>query len=269
MGAKEAISGGYIESWQHYTKNWEVADLEKRAALVVGVREGNIGEAIADELSETGFGRVHTRDIVSRRSDGRDTPLNLNDQRTLNSTRFDRYDTLVLANGMTNLAWLEDQNLNDDRIEAVISNKLTASVKAVSEFAKQTIDSPEIKHIVLIGSMAHRSVLNASAPYCAACAGLMHFARCAAWELAPKGFRVFIVNPSNVEGTPMTEETIKGIESYRGVDRKQAEEYWGAVRALPEWLKREDIAVLVRRLVTDPEMRWLAGSALDLGGGLR
>jgi NAD(P)-dependent dehydrogenase (short-subunit alcohol dehydrogenase family) len=269
MGAKEGISGGYIESWHQRTKNWEVLEYtEDRAALVVGCRPGNIGEQIAEELSERGFGRVHARDIDP--TEGIWTsgvPFDANDSETLYSTRFDKYDTLVLANGMTNLDWIEDQRL--DQIQAVVDSKLTASVKAVSEFASQTMDNEQIKHIVLIGSMAHKSVLNASAPYCAACAGLNHFARCAAWELAPKGFRVFIVNPSNVEGTPMTEETIAGVQRYRGITRAQAEEYWSAVRALPEWLTREDIAGLVGDLVTDDKFRWLAGVPLDMGGGLR
>lgn len=269
MGAKEALSGGYIESWHAQMKDWEVPDTEDRRALVVGCRTGNIGEQIADELSERGFARVHARDIAP--TDGTWTskvPFDLNDDADLYSVITPgAYDTIVLANGMTNLDWVEDQPL--DKIEDVIENKLTGSIKAVSTFAAANYEQPYIKHIVLIGSMAYRSVLNASAPYCAACAGLVHFGRCVAWELAPKGFRVFIVNPSNVEGTPMTEETIKGIERYRDISRAQAEEYWAAVRALPEWLTREDIASLVGDLVTDDKFRWLAGVPLDLGGGLR
>jgi NAD(P)-dependent dehydrogenase (short-subunit alcohol dehydrogenase family) len=263
MGAKEALSGGYIESWHTMTKDWDVPEYEDRTALVVGCRDGNIGQQIADDLSDAGFGRVHTRDISGRFS------FDANDRKQLYSFRFDKYDTLVLANGMTNLAWIEDQNDLEDNIQAVVDAKLTASIKAVSEFARQTMPNEHIKHIVMIGSMAHRSVLNASAPYCAACAGLNHFARCAAWELAPKGFRVFIVNPSNVENTPMTEETIRGIMEYRQINRDQAEEYWAAVRALPEWLNRADIGEIVAALVTQPAMRWLAGVPLDLGGGLR
>jgi NAD(P)-dependent dehydrogenase (short-subunit alcohol dehydrogenase family) len=259
MGAKEALAGGYIDSWHHQTKEWKVPPVEGRAALVVGCREGNIGEAIYDELSDVGFAHVHSRDL----SDGFDL-WRREDRRQIN---WGQYDTLILANGQTNLDWIEDQP--EWAIQGVIDNKLTASILAIKDFARYNMENPIVKHIVIIGSMAHRSVLNASAPYCAACAGLNHFARCAAWELAPKGFRVFVVNPSNVEGTPMTEETIRGIEHYRKIDRSQAEEYWGAVRAIPEWLTREDISKIVRRLVTDEEMRWLMGVPLDLGGGLR
>lgn len=262
MGTKEAISGGYIESWHHVTKDWKVPDVEVRSALIVGCREGNIGEAIYNELSEIGFAKVHSRDTNATK-----LPFDVNNDGDLNSLRWKSYDTLILANGETNLEWIEDQPLS--RIQSVIDNKLTGSIKAVSQFAKANLDVQDIKNIVLIGSMAHKSVLNASAPYCAACAGLNHFVRCAAWELAPKGFRVFIVNPSNTEGTPMTEETINGIMRYRGIERAQAEEYWSAVRAIPEWLTREDIAKLVGRLVTKEEMRWLAGVPLDLGAGIR
>lgn len=268
MGAKEGIAGTYIDSWHHVTQEWETPELDERKAVVIGCRSGNIGEQIATELNERGFARVHARDL---RPDGKDwtgrTPLDLMDDAHIENFSWYKYDTLILANGMTNLDWIEDQSL--DKIGQVISNKLTASIRAVSHFAAQTLEEPVIKNIVLVGSMAHKSVLNASAPYCAACAGLNHFARCAAWELAPKGFRVFIVNPSNVEGTPMTEETIAGVQRYRGITREQAEEYWSAVRAIPEWLTREDIAGLVGDLVTDDKFRWLSGVPLDLGGGMR
>jgi NAD(P)-dependent dehydrogenase (short-subunit alcohol dehydrogenase family) len=262
MGAKEHISGGYIDSWHALTKDWEVPDVEDRAALVIGCREGNIGEAIYNELSEAGFGRVHSRDLNAPA-----LAVDIADNTDLRAIPFHKYDTLILANGETNLDWIEDQPLA--KIDSVIRNKLTGSIKAVRMFASANMETPHIKHIVLIGSMAHRSVLNGSAAYCAACAGLNHFARCVAWELAPKGFRVFIVNPSNVEGTPMTEETIKGLMKYRGLERDQAEEYWSAVRALPEWLKREDIATIVNDLVCDEAYRWMAGVPLDLGGGTR
>lgn len=262
MGTKEGISGGYIESWHHLTKDWEVPDTEERAALIIGRRHGNIGDAIFDELSDLGFARVHSLDINSSAF-----PFDVNNESDLSTVTWAMYDTLILANGETNLDWIENQPL--EKIQSVIDNKLTGSIKAVRMFAAANMEGEYIKNIVFIGSMAHKSVLNASAPYCAACAGLNHFARCVAWELAPKGFRVFIVNPSNTEGTPMTEETIQGIMKYRCLSRAQAEEYWSAVRAIPEWLAREDIGKLVGRLVCDEEMRWLAGVPLDMGGGIR
>lgn len=263
MGTKEGISGGYIESWHHLTKDWEVPDTEERAALIIGRRHGNIGDAIFDELSDLGFARVHSLDINSSAF-----PFDVNNESDLSTVTWAMYDTLILANGETNLDWIENQPL--EKIQSVIDNKLTGTIKAVSAFAAANVSvMDQIKNIVVIGSMAHKSVLNASAPYCAACAGVNHFVRCAAWELAPKGFRVFIVNPSNVEGTPMTEETIQGISRYRGIPYTQAMEYWAAVRAIPEWLTKEDIGKLVGRLVTDEEMRWLAGVPLDMGGGIR
>jgi ketoreductase len=116
--------------------------------------------------------------------------------------------------------------------------------------------------------MAYKAVLNGSSPYCAAKAGLAHFARCLAWELAPKAFDVFCVHPSNTKGTPMTEETIKGLMRYRGLDRKEAEAYWGAVLPKWQWLLPENIADLVSFLVSG-KAEYLSGANLDMAGGQR
>jgi NAD(P)-dependent dehydrogenase (short-subunit alcohol dehydrogenase family) len=257
MGTKETIAASYIEDWHDRTRNWTYPDI--RQAAVFGVDENNIGEAIANHMLED-----QSFQIVDRFNK---QTLNLLIRQDRFSCRWQDYDTVVFANGNTNLNWIEDQD--DDMISRVVNDKLTATILGVRRFVLETLDMPWIKNIVLIGSMAHRSVLNGSAPYCAACAGLAHFARCIAWELAPKGYKVFILNPSNVEGTPMTEATIQGLMNYRDLDREQAEEYWGAVRALPRWLQTENIAGIVRDLVTNPNYEWLSGVPLDLGGGLR
>lgn len=256
MGQKEEVSAGYIEAWHARTKDWQPA--EKRRAHVVGSDGcGNIGSLIVDCLSsDPTFDAVYQTDKKAYDPIVEHAPH-----------YWDGLDTLVLANGRTNLDWIEDQPW--DEIEMVIGDKLVASIHATSQFVERTIEDEHLKYIVFVGSMAHRAVLNGSAPYCAASAGLNHFARCVAWELAPKGYRVFIVNPSNTQGTPMTEETILGLMRYRDLDRAQAEEYWGAVRALPRWLQAVEIGTIVRELVTNRSMEWLAGCPLDLGGGTR
>lgn len=263
MGSKESIAAGYIEDWHARTRDWVVPD--PRQALVIGVDPGNIGAAIQESLCESDnedgeplFAKVQNRNIET---------LNIAHIEIVRSFPWHKYDTVVFANGETRLNWIEDQSCLD--MVQVVRNKMEATMFGISEFVRQTIDQAWIKNIVVIGSMAYRSVLNGSAPYCAASAGLVHFARCAAWELAPKGYRVFIVNPSNTEGTPMTEATIKGLMKYRNLEREEAESYWGAVRALPRWLQVENIGEIVTALVTDDNFEWLSGTPLDLGGGLR
>lgn len=231
-----------------------------RRALVVGSdREHNIGAMIADSLVIANeFFEVHEVDKEQ---------VNVSLPSDLEVLDFGRYDTLVLANGATKLRWLED--FSPLETASIIEDTLVGSIFATQEFVRKTIEKPYLKNIVFIGSMAHRAVLNASSPYCAAKAGLAHFARCAGWELTPKGYRVFTVHPSNTEGTPMTEETIRGIEEYRGVDRRTAENYWGAINLMPRWLCPEDIGEVVRWLVTEDAAQFLSGSDIELKAGLR
>lgn len=231
-----------------------------RRALVVGAYPGNIGAAIAERLEEQHDFTVSQYDI----KDGFDFTV---PHTAMNAIMDADADTLILANGRTHLDWIEDQPYSE--ITKVLDDTLLASIVAVREFVTATIEHEHSKHIVFIGSMAHNSVLNASAPYCAAKAGLHHFAQCAAWELTPKGYTVHIVHPSNVEGTPMTEATIEGLARYRGLTRQSAESYWGALNLMDRWLSPHDVAETVGWLVTSGAARYLSGSALELKAGQR
>jgi len=171
-----------------------------------------------------------------------------------------------LANGYTHLDWIENQP-DKEIIESVFVN-LSVSMLAAKHFVQNTINNPWPKYIVFIGSMAYRSVLNGSAPYCAAKAGLAHFARCIAYELAPKNYNVFCIHPSNTEGTPMTEKTIVDLQRYRNLTRDEAEQYWGHGLPRLNWLQSTDIAELVAFLVSG-KADYLSGGNIDLTGGQR
>lgn len=258
--SKEQISQGYRERWEERTKGWETPHLRK--AMIVGANPGNIGGHITSDLQSRGFDvtpvdKSPIGGAVERFDAAFPAP----------GWKLSNFDTLILANGQTHLDWIEDQP--EVEFFNVLRNKLYASMVCSQEFVRQTLNKPYKKHIVFIGSMAYRSVLNGSAAYCAASAGLVHFARCLAYELSCKGFVVHCVNPSNTEGTPMTEETIAGLARYRDLDRSAAEEYWAASRGLPRWLQPEEIGGIVGDLVTDPKWDMLAGSPIDLNGGNR
>lgn len=227
---------------------------EKRNALVVGTGDENIGDGIADTLEAAGMHTVCLREREMRAE-------NLNHFRTLH-----RFDTIVFVNGRSHLDWIEDQPQED--VYSVIRDSLTASILGTKHFVNATLDTPFQKQIVYIGSMAYRSVLNASAPYCAAKAGLAMFARCMAWELAPKNYNVFTVHPSNTKGTPMTEETIQGLMRYRNLDRAGAEAYWSANPLRTEMLTKENIGDVVAFLVSG-KADYLSGTQFELGGGQR
>ncbi len=246
---KGEVSAKYAERTKdRYANTQDVRD--DRAALVVGSdRKLNIGAGIASALREDMAVFEIDRGANFR-------TMSLGD-----------IDVLVLANGFSNLNWLEKQSTPD--ILQTVNDNLVTSMMATRHFVHQTREMPWLKHIVFIGSMAHRSILNASSYYCAAKAGLAHFARCAAWELTPKGYRVFTVHPSNTQGTPMTEKTIDGIQRYRDISRGEAEEYWGAINLMPHWLNPANIGEVVDWLVTCESAQYLSGSDIELKAGQR
>lgn len=255
--SKDQVSNDYLESMKDRHGGKQVPSTSDREALVVGARPGNIGGSIAERLTDDDFGTVLMEDI--------EYGLDVNDPGSWD-VELQNFDTLILANGETRLNWIDQQEF--EVIQSVVDSTLTGTMKLVSEFVRATEHQGHHKHIVCIGSMAYRSVLNASAPYCAAKAGLNHFIRCMGWELTPRGYSSFIVHPSNTEGTPMTEETIQGIMSYRLISRKEAEAYWGAINLKEEWLQPSDIADTVSYLVSG-RAAYQSGTAIELSGGQR
>ena len=225
----------------------------RRMAIVGGV-SGNIGDAISDLARATGF-RVDSRDLA----DGFDA--------TRDRFKFDAgCDILVLAQGTMSLAWIGEQNEED--IQAPLDAILLASMRMVNEFVQTTREQPWLKYIVLIGSMAHRNVLNASSAYCAAKAGLAAFGRCAAWELAPRGYRVYTVHPGNVVDGPMSERTMQELARLHDLDAEAARRYWDAGRVLPEHVDKAEIARVVLELV-DGRHDHMAGANIEFPAGQR
>jgi NAD(P)-dependent dehydrogenase (short-subunit alcohol dehydrogenase family) len=249
--SKESISKSYMEE-QKERHGWKLMKATRRALITGADNKNSIGESIAQKLAAEGF---YLTLLTKEKNDI-----------THGLPQTNPNDTLVCCHGFSHLDWIE--NISHLNIEETISVNLTGSIMAVRDFVRDTIDKPYKKYIVLTGSMAAFSVLNGSAAYCAAKAGLAHFVRCAAWELAPKGFLVFGVHPSNTEGTPMTEETIQGLMRYRDLSREEAEAYWGASLPMQNWLQPQDIAETVAWLVSG-KADYLSGANIPLAGGQR
>jgi NAD(P)-dependent dehydrogenase (short-subunit alcohol dehydrogenase family) len=172
---------------------------------------------------------------------------------------------LVVCAASVHMDWIEDMPMGD--LKRVVYDTLTAPMMIVSSFADCHRDTPFRKHIVLVGSMAHSHVLNASSAYCASKAGLAHYVRCAAWELTPKGFTVNIVHPGNIWYTPMTQDTIEGISEYRDIPLEEAKEYWGSVQLTEKWLQPSEVAQeVIRLLEASPH---LSGAQVEMGAGMR
>ena len=242
-------SAEHIKGWARKTENYKIK--QTRYVTVHGCANGNIGDAICEGIHEThytkGFSmedyRVGTADLSYKLT-----------------------DAIIFNNGLNHLDWIEDQP--EEEIWNVTQAILTHTMVETSHFVKQTIKMSNVKTIIFIGSMAHNHVLNGSAPYCAAKAGLQMFAKCIAYELAPKGYRVYCINPSNVQDSPMSEATIQGLMRYKNLSRQEAEDYWGAECPMGTFLRKDEIAGVVSFLLT-VEARYLSGTAIDLPGAQR
>lgn len=175
-------------------------------------------------------------------------------------------EVLVCCTGTTHLDWIE--STQEGEISEIITNTLHAPIMLTRQFVRQTIESPNRKMIVYIGSMAYNHVLNASSVYCAAKAGLAMFSRCMAWELAPKAYDVFTIHPSNVAHTPMSEHTMDEIADYRGLSGAEAYKYWTSAQVRGDMLTKRAIAELVEVLLYG-RFGYVSGSQIELGGGAR
>lgn len=250
--SKETVSASYMEAQKakHLSKPHN-----QPCILITGDgKPGSIGQAIRHHRKGIG------NEILSFIGDVRSTKDIRNSLVSLS------FNTLICCHGTNHLDWIEDQP--QDKIEEQVSVNLTGTIQIISEFVRRTIDNGERKTIIVIGSMGGKAVLNGSSPYCAAKAGVEHFCRCIAWELAPKGYDVFLINPSNVEGAPMSEATIEGLARYRNMSKEEARKYWGAVCPKERFMNVNDITAVVDFLLSG-KAEYLSGSAIDMKGGQR
>jgi len=247
------VSADYTSAMKYVFLN-KSTYVNRRTAAIFGVSENNIGESISKKLNLN-----HRVDTITEEE------MDLRDVTKISLFPFSKYDTFIFNNGFTNLDWIENQTPYN--ISQAITINLTSNIIATREIVRQTMGDRQIKIIIFIGSMAHSHVLNGSAPYCAAKAGLQHFARCISYELAPKGYRVYCVNPSNVQDSPMSEKTIKGLMEYRGLTRVEAEAYWAAECPMGTFLRKDEIADVVEFLLTE-KARYMS-PCIDLPGGQR
>ena len=255
MTTKSNVSSDYLKQQHilHRDKKWNNNDL--RVIITGANKEDSIGREIGDVLSRFEFCTL-IRGYGGNVTNAIDPAMH----------PFTNFNTLVCSHGVTWLDWFED--IPTHRLREIIDVNLTGTALIAQKFVTDTLTTKERKRIIFIGSMAHRAVLNASAVYCASKAGLAMLGRCLAWELAPKGYDVFTIHPSNTEGTPMSEETIKGLERYRGISYDCAKEYWNDSPLRSHMLQTDDIAALVMFLL-GPHADYLSGCQLELSGGQR
>lgn len=246
--SKDTISSNYMNFHKGLTTLKSKPSVRYVQMIGADHNTKNIGSAIADYLAEKGMTVILENDHASV---AEPNPIATD---------------LVVCTGFTHLDWFEDVDSFD--LEETFTSNVIGPFLYAQKFVRQHI-SDEFKHnIIFIGSMAYNKVLNGSSAYCASKAALAHLTRCLAWELAPKGFNVFCVHPSNTEDSPMSEKTIEGLMRYRHLTREEAEQYWSAGNPRNEFLTKDEIAHVVHTLLL-PQSAYLSGSNIELAGGQR
>lgn len=213
--------------------------------VVIGAAEGNIGREICRYLNKKGH------DVVE---------LSSFDDWSVDNNLF------IFCNGHTELEWIGNQYI--ENISTQMYSNLESTIQRINKIVANNPIKSEWKRIIIIGSMAHNNVLNGSSAYCAAKAGINQYAKCAAYELAKKGWLVTVINPGNVLDTPMTSKVKEQLQDLHELSGAEAEAYWQKVNNLGEFITKKDIAKIVKFLLK-PEARFLSGSSLDLRGSNR
>jgi NAD(P)-dependent dehydrogenase (short-subunit alcohol dehydrogenase family) len=250
-GTKSMVHTEYLKSLEEKRSLPELSWKDRTVIIVGSDRKINVGAMVAMQVAGKG-GMV----IEGDKYDFKETQF-----RSCVESATD----LVICCASVHMAWIED--ITESDIYRVTYDTLIAPMNYVSMFAEGQMEREHRKHIVIIGSMAHNKVLNASSIYCAGKAGLAHYARCAAWELTPKGFTIGMVHPGNIEGTPMTEDTIEGIAAYRNISMDEARDYWASAKLTEKWLRPREVSDEVMHLLKSTPHH--SGIQVELAGGMR
>lgn len=248
--------------------------LVNKVAIVTGASSG-IGAAIALKLSEEGVrvtivgrnenklksvaeacGKRGSKPLIIVADVSNDADAKKIVSETLNF--FGKIDILVNNAGIGNASSILDDKAMDV-FDKVVSTNLRSAVQLTHLSAKYLIETKG--NIINICSIAATTVLSKTAfSYCTSKAGLDHFTRCIALELAPKGVRVNAINPGPVK-TEIIENT--------GVNAAVSKHIWDIMKkstALGRIGDAEEIADLVAFLASD-KARSITGSSITTDNG--
>lgn len=224
--------------------------------IVLGAREGsgNIGEAVADALERGGY---HvTTDDCQRGPQLYDPP---------SEGYLAEFGSMVVSLGQASARSIDI--MSPVELDDIIEANLRLPLEAARRYVVGRGEAGG--KVVFIGSYAHDHALTGCAPYCAAKAGLAAAVRELGWELTDAGYRFHIVHPYHVPSTPMGKNVVRGMVTERGMTYPQAEEYQRRDLKMPDHLRPQEIAEVVRWLLTEPAAEWLSGQGLSMYGGTR
>lgn len=242
--------------------------MSKGKAIVLGtspetgvgkVKRHNIGDSVKSELLGHGWSVCASTcetSIGSRKFDVPDLGRNWQDS-----------EALVVSLGMTDITPFDD--VEPDRIQAVIDACLTLPLKVVNKYVRGRNIFGEGGHIILIGSYAHRHPFSNGTMYCAAKAGIEMAGKTLAWDLTPYGYKVNVVHPYHVAGTPMWENVQDGVMATKNMTREEADRYAEKDLRTTRLSNGRDVAAAVRELLESEVGYFKSGDSVELFGGTR
>lgn len=271
-----------------------------KKAYILGSRPGsmNIGDATAETLRMMGWetyeddgsngdgarprgGNIPNRETAEQfgYSQGPEGHYQLYSAPSV--LRFERTDpdALIITLGKTYKGHFAD--IRDHEVANLIRANLVLPLEAARRYVdavqrvrnNPTVDpntDPQRKrHIVFVGSYAYTHPFTNGTLYCAAKAGLNMAARTLGWELTDYDFRVHIVHPYHVQGTPMWREVETGVMESKGMSWEEADAYNRKDLKMPDLLTAEEVGQVIANLLTIKAMEWTSGTPIELFGGSR
>lgn len=278
--------------------------MDKRKAFVLGARlgSGNIGAHTVSKLEESGWdvdwddcavnptgarpagGNMPTREIAEQHGYEQGEQGHYRRYEAPSADRFRdlNADALVITLGATyNGHFLE---IPDWEISRIIGANLILPLECARRYvqtrepAREAIQQGKYEasysekphsRIVFVGSYAHDHPFTNGTLYCAAKAGLDMAARTLGWELTGNGYRIHIVHPYHVNGTPMWKQVEKDVMRSKGMTMEEADAYNRKDLRMPHLLTAPEVGSVISSLLNVPEFGWMSGTSLRLYGGSR
>lgn len=249
----------------------------REIAVVVGVAEDSLGEAIATTLSENM--EVVGMDLVNPSDKVYDTVLADYFWLDLTSTEsvrkafhdlFQDYGTrptvLVYAPGVNHMGEFRTypEKHWDETMDVNLKGAFLCSQCFVDITWEGRHDRP--RRIVHIGSNTSFIPRTRSVAYCVSKAGLNMLVRQSARELSPEGYRIMGINPGVIEDTSMHRKTHEELFDLRGWTEEKTVEMRLANIPIGRFSNRWEVSKVVKWMATSPEADYLTGSLLEYGG---
>lgn len=172
---------------------------------------------------------------------------------------YGKLDVLVNNAGMFDSVSILDPHAIE-KFDQILATNLRSCVYLTHLAAPHLIESKG--NIVNIGSAGAKGIFMAeNFAYCSSKAGLEHFTRCVALELASKGVRVNCVSPG-----PVKTDFVEKIT----MDKEEQEKFWANLEkttALGKIAESEEIADLVLFLASD-SAKSVTGSSFAIDCGI-